>query len=288
MLLPTVPAEANDDATPAPQQSRMFSKQQLALVAASISRLPRQSQQGTLMQSLPGSDQQQRASHGSHAGQAQLEQLEQAAWQQQEPEQLKQRRNRRRSKRASDDSLEPAMQAEARPQGRQAVGSSQRLSGFTVYTNDLRSSAVTAHDQRDVAAQPGQQAAEPGSPASRLDSQGSGITWRSISSAAMSRREEGSGAEEGGDAVQQQRRRQHNGHKQAAAGPAVPSRQQSVDSRDGSKASSHQLRGSRGSLEAGMAPPPDAENWAGNKLLHRAHQLPKLMVPGLDSSQVRP
>lgn len=282
----------------------MFSQQQLAAVAASISRLPRQSQAGPLVHApQQPQEQRRRTSEGGHArsresGVEAERQREQLAWRQQDQEQQAQlvrdaqRHERRRSQQEARESgrgqAAEARRQECQPQVAAEGQQGPRLSGFTVYTNGLQSPEFGGADEGEVAHSPPPKQPAPQSPSSSsggLDSQGSGVAWRSISSAALSSRSEGSAGEEHAAQLGQKERVQRH----SAA------RRQSQGSGAGSRGSPHQhrrQRGSTGLLEAGAPPPAGPDDWVqhggSHKLQQRAQHLPKLVLPGLDASQVRP
>lgn len=299
------PAEPSNDAVPPTRQS-IFSKQQLATVAASISRLPCQS-----VISLPPlqGPNQQRASYEQQRRIEEAETREQQRLRQQEEleldrlQQLQQEGEQARRFRASlEQARLAALQqqqaeeeaAEAERQARQPWQGSRhasqhssrertagaapqagqqpeladrasldadQLSGFTVYTNELEA-AEGVNDGEVV--QP-----EPHVERRLRDSHGSGVEWRSISSAALSSR-----SEQAEDA--------------AMVGPeqAVPRDQQAV------RRSHNSLRGSHGRMQQQVhdqacgAEQQQLEPQQGAKLRQHARQLSRLVLPDLDSSQV--
>jgi hypothetical protein len=192
--------------TPLPRQS-IFSQQQLAAVAASLSKLPRQSQAGLPYQ------QQWRAAEAAKALEAKqhrhrtsLEQQEAEQQHQRERQERRHSGSRRESRHASRErELDAAPAAAAGLRG--SLDQGPQLSGFTVYTNGLQSPEFAEADDGKVTRSerplpPAQQqqrpqrrsseAAAPAEPAvDERDSAGSGVQWRSISSAALSSRSQG-------------------------------------------------------------------------------------------------
>ncbi len=306
------PAEPSGDTAPPTRQS-IFSKQQLAAVAASISRLPRQSvtalpplhehnhqrasrerqrrreeaeardqqrlqeelQMQMQMQQMQEEDEQARRYRASleQARLAALQQQQQAEEEAAEAER-RVRQQRRGSRPASlrssrePGSREPAQDGQVERAGRASPDADQ-LSGFTVYTNELEAADARAVDEGEVA--------QPEPPAERRlrDSHGSGVEWRSISSAALSSRSARSEKAEEAAA--------------AGAGQAFSREQQAA------RRSHNSLRGSCGSLQqrrvheqaaaaarAGEQPEPQQQ---GAKIRQHARQLSRLVLPDLDASQ---
>lgn len=293
------PAEPSGDTVPPTRQS-IFSKQQLAAVAASISRLPRQSvtalpplhehnhqrasrERQRRREEAEARDQQRLQEEDEQARRyrASLEQARLAALQQQQQAEeeaaeaeRRVRQQRRGSRPASlwssrkPGSREPAQDGQAERAGRASPDADQ-LSGFTVYTNELEAADAREVDEGEVA--------QPEPPAERRlrDSHGSGVEWRSISSAALSSRSARSEKAEEAAA--------------AGAGQAFSREQQAA------RRSHNSLRGSRGSLQqqrvheqaaaaarAGEQPEPQQQ---GAKIRQHARQLSRLVLPDLDASQ---
>lgn len=272
----------------------MFSAQQLAVVAASLSKLPnpRQSQHwaaaeaaaaraaaieaGDQQHDQPQQNQEQRQLQ--YEGQQQLEEQEAAQRRQRASREAAEaeRQRRRASTRASRE------QRQASGDGQSGAGSrGQQLSGFTVYTNSLQSEGGGAGDDHEVAHHPARasqptlrhSASAPASGGDR-DSQGSGVQWRSISSAALSSRSHGSepGAGDGADADT----------------AAVHSQRAS---RAGARHQQQERASLRRSLDAeaaagGWGVDDEGEDDVADRLQQHARQLSKLVLPGLDASQL--
>lgn len=206
-------------------QSCMFTPQQLAAVAESISRLPPQPRGSVPVQ--------------------QQEVLAQGRWEEE-----------RQHSREQEQELPRSSQADS-------AGAPQ-LSGFTVYTNGLQEPGDDESDGPEVeqgeVAQVARQ--QPSAPPSPLNSQGSGVAWRSISSAALSSRSTGSVAAED----------------EAAAAAGRGAHRQPHGSQAGSRGSS------RHRSEHQAAEPADQQQ--GHRRLQRGQHLPQLVLPDLDGSQV--
>ena len=276
--------------TPPAVRQSVFSAQQLAVVAASLSKLPnpRQSQHWAAAEAAAARAAAIEAGAQPH-DQHQHQQQEQRRLQYESRQQLEEREAAERRQRASCEAAEAERQRRraslrASHEQRQASGGGQsgaasrgqQLSGFTVYTNSMQSEgeegagAGASADDGEVAHQPRARRSHAGlrhsasAPASagERDSQGSGVQWRSISSAALSSRSRSS--EPGAAAAD---------HADTAA--AHPQQR-------GSRASSqHQQRASlRCSLDAAAASEAD------DRLQQHARQLSKLVLPGLDASQL--
>jgi hypothetical protein len=249
--------------TPAPHQSCVFSQQQLAAVAASISKLPRQSQAGPLTLDPPPVEGHQ---HGFDTAATQADQ---------QRERPRARRASRRGSPAQEQGGGPLL-----PAG-DPVGEGAQLSGFTVYTNSLQQEGGRQGrvDDGEVAQAPAQPRAAAPSPGRQLQSQGSGVAWRSISSAALSSRSAGSAGEEGAGPERQhhvQREKGRAGHHGLPQGA------------HGAHRAARHPPPQRGSLENDVPQPASPQDWQGlgSKLQQRGQQLPRLVLPGTDASQV--
>lgn len=216
---------------------------------------------------------------------ASLEQARLAALQQQPAEEEaaeaeRHARQRRRGSRPSSRQSSRERGGRAPPQGEEQAERAGRasldadqLSGFTVYTNELEAAGPGGVDEGEVA--------RPEPPVERRlrDSHGSGVEWRSMSSAALSSRSARSERVE--DAVV------------AGAGQGPPQEQ---------RRSHNSLRGSRGSLQQQRVPEQAASaargagqqqqqqqlepQQRGVKIRQHARQLSRLVLPDLDASQV--
>lgn len=190
-----------------------------------------------------------------------------------------QRAQRRASRRGSEQGSQ--REAVAAAQARRSA--EQGLSGFTVYTNSLQAADEDGSGDADagevVQPPPAGHAARhsASAPASVVggerDSQGSRVQWRSISSAALSTRSLES----------------LEAHEQEAEEEAWQrGRQAGRASQPGSRAGS-QVRQQLGSLEAAAQAVAAGGSWEqqqAGRLQAYAQQLSKLMLPGMDASQV--
>lgn len=290
-------AAGGEATTPAAVRQSIFSEQQLAAVAASLNKLPRQpgvqSWRGGDVLPEGGLPALQRV---SEADEAVLEAAEHRRHQQQrfraslereaEREAAEraaaeaQRAQRRASRRGSEQGSQREEAAAAQLR-RSVTSADQGLPGFTVYTNSLQAAdecGAGAADAGEVAQPPrGSHAARhsASAPASVVggerDSHGSGVQWRSISSAALSTRSLGSLDGQEGEA---------EGHERG--------RQSGRASLPGSRAGS-QVRQQLGSLEAAAQAVAAGASWEqeqAGRLQAYAKQLSQLMLPGVDASQV--
>ncbi len=290
-------AAGGEATTPAAVRQSIFSEQQLAAVAASLNKLPRQpgvqSWRGGDVLPEGGLPALQRV---SEADEAVLEAAEHRRHQQQrfraslereaEREAAEraaaeaQRAQRRASRRGSEQGSQREEAAAAQLR-RSVTSADQGLSGFTVYTNSLQAADKSGPGDADAGevAQPpcGSHAARhsASAPASVVggerDSHGSGVQWRSISSAALSTRSLGSLDGQEGEAEGHERGRQ-------AGRASLP----------GSRAGS-QARQQLGSLEAAAQAVAAGASWEqeqAGRLQAYAKQLSQLMLPGVDASQV--
>lgn len=299
-LLLHLAAAGGEATTPAAMRQSIFSEQQLAAVAASLNKLPRQpgglSWRGgdvlpegglQVLQRVSEAEeaeaeaehrhrQQQRRFRASLEREAEREAAERAAAAE------GQRAQRRASRRGSEQGSQREAAAVAQ-QRRSAASADQGLSGFTVYTNSLQAAEEYGAGDADAGevAQPPRGSLAARHPASapasvaggERDSQGSGVQWRSISSAALSTHSLGSLEAEGHEEEDEVRQR---------------GRQSGRASQPGSRAGS-QVRQQLDSLEAAAQAAAAGASWEqdqAGRLQTYAKQLSKLMLPGLDASQV--
>ncbi|KAL4451964.1 hypothetical protein ABPG75_007626 [Micractinium tetrahymenae] len=313
---PALP-EPSTDAAPPTRQS-IFSKQQLAAVAASISRLPRQSvvalpplhehnqQRASLEQQRRREEAEARERQLLHQQEEQemerlrqlrheeeqarqyrasLEQARLAALQQQQAEEeaaeaeRRARQRQRGSRPASRQSSRergcraPAAEEQRAERAGRASLDADQLSGFTVYTNELEAANLEGLDEGEVA--------RPEPPADRRlrESHGSGVEWRSISSAALSSRSA----------------RSEQAEEAAAAGAEHAHQQQAArrlhNSVRGSRGSSQQQRAQEQAVAAAggagqQQQQQEQGQQQGPKLRQHARQLSRLVLPDLDASQL--
>lgn len=281
------PTAAGIATTPPAVRQSVFSAQQLAAVAASLSKLPnpRQSQHWLAAEAaaaraaaIEAEGQQQRQLE--YEGRLQLEEREveerryrasQDAAQVAEVE----RQCRRASQRGSREQLHVSAGEAGRASGA-ANSEGQQLSGFTVYTNGLQTTEFVDSGDGEVAQQRPQRVSQPAlrhsasAPASAaggdLDSQGSGVQWRSISTAALSSHCRGS---------------------ELGAGEEVAMVQQRGSRASSQQRREHQQRSSLEQLAAdGWEDQQAAAAAEAGRLQQHARQLSKLVLPGLDASQL--
>ena len=278
-LVTPVPA-GGGATTPLAVRQSIFSGQQLAVVAASLSKLPRPP-----MSWRGGADLEQQLQRV--AEEADEQENRRSHHQQQQARDSRERERaaaeaKRASRRSSRGGSLPASQGGSAAAGAPSGGSEhvQPLSGFTVYTNSLQATEdAGAGDHGEVVQRPPPRASQglrgaASAPASvagdavgERDSQGSGVAWRSISSAALSSRSLGSEPEQ---------------QREAEEEPTLEQRaRRSRQPRHGSLQASRELEPAAMAASVG-----DWGQQQADRLAQHAHQLSKLVAPGMQASQV--
>lgn len=278
----------------------IFSEQQLALVAASLNKLPRQPStlswrggdmlpEGGLpaLQRVSEADEAEAEAEHRHRQQQRFRASLEREAEREAAERAAAAEAQRAQRRASRRGSEQGSQREAVAAAQARRSAEQGLSGFTVYTNSLQAADEDGSGDADAGevVQPpraGHAARHSASaPASVVggerDSQGSGVQWRSISSAALSTR-----------SLESLEAHEQEAEQEAEEEAWQRGRRAGRASQPGSRAGS-QVRQQLGSLEAAAQAVAAGGSWEqqqAGRLQAYAQQLSKLMLPGMDASQV--